>query len=150
MVHRIEWVVGPRALVRITFPEETSGSKRADARWTHFLHVDQRQDSFKDSHLWPVKPDQWEQGQRVSARRQVRRKPWAHHEETTAWQPVPAEFEGNRGFEPNDFMAMRICDGSGKTVGEHLGIVHSSRPKPKPKGATGGKPRYDMPKEIRI
>ena len=83
MVHRIEWVVGPLALVRITFPEEASGSKWADARWTHFLHVDQRQDSFKDSHLWPVKPEQLEQDQRVSACRQVRRKPWARHEETS-------------------------------------------------------------------
>ena len=84
------------------------------------------------------------------ASRQSRRKLLAHHEDTTAWQPVPAEFEGNRGFESNDFVAMCLCDGNGNTVGEHLGIVHSSRPKPKPKGATGQKPRYDMPSEIRI
>ena len=151
IVHRVEWAVGPLALLRITFPPEANaGSKWADARWSHFLHVEPRHVSFQNSHRWPVTPTQLRQEECDRAQRRNRRYCWPHHDFTPAWRPIPAEFEDHRGFEPNDFITMLLCDGNGNTIGEHLGLVYSSVPKPKPKGATDQRDRYDMPCEIRI
>ena len=147
-MHRIEWVVGPLALLRITFPPEANGSKWADARWSHFLRIDPRHPAFRNSHLWPVSPAQLLQ--ELGDHEGGRRHHYPQHEHSQAWLPIPLGFEDHRGFEPNDFISMRLCDGNRNTVGEHFGMVFSSRPKPKPKGATDQRNRYDMPGEVRI
>ena len=114
IVHRVEWVVGPLALLRITFPEEANkGSKWADARWSHFLRVEPRHGSFQNSHLWPVSPAELQRDECDRAQRRHRAYFWPHHETTPAWQATPMGFEDHRGFEPNDFVTMRLCDGNG-------------------------------------